>query len=122
MPRMLTLTCQAVRSGDLRFDLNQDGVTNRDDVEFLVQGILNTNAGDANVDGVFNSADLVRVFQIGQYEDDIEKNSVWSSGDWNCDGDFTTSDLITAFQGWRLYGRQPSCESGLLGAVVLSGR
>jgi hypothetical protein len=27
--------------------------------------------GDANIDGVFNSGDLVHVFQVGEYEDAI---------------------------------------------------
>ena len=55
-------------------------------------------AGDANQDGRFDTADLIDVFKVAQFEDDIEKNSIWSSGDWNGDGDFDTSDLIAAFQ------------------------
>ena len=54
--------------------------------------------GDANLDGEFNSTDLVRVFQAGEYEDAIESNSAWSDGDWNGDGEFDTSDLVVAFQ------------------------
>ncbi|MCA9167708.1 MAG: CotH kinase family protein, partial [Planctomycetales bacterium] len=54
--------------------------------------------GDSNHDGVFNSSDLVIVFQRGEYEDDIEDNSTFESGDWNGDGDFTTADLVYAFQ------------------------
>ena len=54
--------------------------------------------GDANRDGLFNSSDLVQVFQRGEYEDQIEGNSTWEDGDWNGDGDFTTADLVLAFQ------------------------
>ena len=54
--------------------------------------------GDANRDGVFNSSDLVQVFQRGEYEDEIIDNSTWEDGDWNGDGDFTTADLVLAFQ------------------------
>jgi hypothetical protein len=54
--------------------------------------------GDANGDGVFNSADLVLVFQAGEYEDDISGNSTFAEGDWNGDGDFNSSDLVVAFQ------------------------
>ena len=57
--------------------------------------------GDANRDGIFNSADLVQVFQRGEYEDQIAGNSSWEDGDWNGDGDFTTSDLVLAFQSGR---------------------
>jgi hypothetical protein len=54
--------------------------------------------GDANLDGRFNSSDLVQVFAAGQYEDALAGNSTWSTGDWNGDGEFTTSDLVLAFQ------------------------
>ncbi|MCA9217162.1 MAG: hypothetical protein KDB27_29035, partial [Planctomycetales bacterium] len=54
--------------------------------------------GDANFDGMFNSRDLVLIFQANEYEDDVSGNSTWSEGDWNGDGDFTTADLVAAFQ------------------------
>ena len=54
--------------------------------------------GDANLDGVFDSSDLVAVFIVGQYEDNVPQNSSWATGDWNCDQEFTTSDLVAAFQ------------------------
>ena len=54
-------------------------------------------------DGVFGTSDMVLIFQRGQYEDTIPKNSKWLDGDWDCDGDFTTSDLVFAMQrsGWE---------------------
>ena len=52
--------------------------------------------GDANVDGEFSSADLVKVFQAGKYEIDVD--ATWSEGDWNADQRFNTSDLVAAFQ------------------------
>jgi hypothetical protein len=55
-------------------------------------------AGDANRDGVFNSSDLIVVFQAGEYEDGIAGNSTWAEGDWNGDQEFDTADLILAFQ------------------------
>ena len=56
------------------------------------------SVGDSNNDGVFNSADLVDVFSMGQYEDDIAGNSSFVEGDWNGDGEFDSSDFVTAFQ------------------------
>jgi hypothetical protein len=53
--------------------------------------------GDANLDGRFDSSDLVAIFQAGEFEDGIAKNSSWNEGDWNADGDFTSADLIAAF-------------------------
>ncbi|MCA9212206.1 MAG: hypothetical protein KDB27_04000 [Planctomycetales bacterium] len=54
--------------------------------------------GDADLNGEFNSGDLVAVFQAKEYEDIFQGNSTWATGDWNGDGDFTTSDLVFAFQ------------------------
>ena len=65
--------------------------------DHLVQEILGTTIGDANLDLVFDSQDLVAVFIAGQYEDRIENNSIWSSGDWDCDGDFNTDDIVLSF-------------------------
>ena len=59
---------------------------------------LNGIPGDSNRDGRFNSADLVTVFQAGEYEDDIEGNSTFEEGDWSGDGDFNSSDLVFAFK------------------------
>ena len=82
----------------IRFDLSGDGNVNTDDRDFLVETLLGTSYGDSNLDGIFNSNDLVLIFQAGQYEDDIAGNSTWETGDWNGDGDFTTFDLVTAFR------------------------
>ena len=57
--------------------------------------------GDSNLDGEFNSSDLVTVFAAGEYEDGIAENSYWTEGDWNSDGDFDSSDLVIAFRDGR---------------------
>lgn len=54
-------------------------------------------AGDADYDGIFDSGDLVQLFQLGEYEDDLVGNSGWLSGDFNGDGEFDTADLVAAF-------------------------
>ena len=54
--------------------------------------------GDVNHDGLFDSSDLVQLFQAGEYEDRVVGNSVFEEGDFNGDGDFDSSDLIMAFQ------------------------
>ena len=94
------LLCGRIRSGntDLGFDLNDDGVLDRSDLNRMITQILGTTAGDANLDEVFNSGDLVQVFTAGEYEDGIPGNSTWAEGDWNCDGEFDSSDMVAAFQ------------------------
>ncbi|MCA9213170.1 MAG: lamin tail domain-containing protein [Planctomycetales bacterium] len=96
----IDLMCSVVRSnnGIPRFDLNGDGVVSDLDMFFLVEDILGTSVGDVNLDGIFNSTDLVLIFRVGEYEDGIAGNSGWADGDWNCDGDFSSRDLVTAFQ------------------------
>lgn len=82
---------------DVRIDFNQDGKLNDSDRVWFVHNLLETSLGDANLDGQFDSGDLVQVFRVGEYEDAIEMNSTWPDGDWDGDGDFTTSDLVAAF-------------------------
>jgi hypothetical protein len=90
----------AVRAGltDDRYDVNRDGSVNEDDRAALLDWYLLIRPGDSNLDGQFNSADLVLTFQAGQYEDRIVGNSGWGEGDWNGDGDFTSADMVMAFQ------------------------
>ena len=92
--------CSAIQHDltTVNMDLNQDGVVDTDDVEFLVGDILQTFPGDANLDGNVDSEDLVEVFVASEYEDGIEGNSTWQTGDWNCDGEFNSSDLILVFR------------------------
>lgn len=81
-------------------DTDSDGRTdiivghNRDTLFSLDNRVI----GDVNRDGAFDSADLVAVFQVGEYEDLIPRNSTFSEGDWNQDGEFDSSDLVLAFQ------------------------
>ena len=98
--RDIDLLCQEIRSGngEATFDLNDDGAVDDNDLAHLVNEIIGTWFGDANLDGVFNSSDLVLIFRAGQYEDNIQGNSTWETGDWGCDGEFTTNDLVVAFQ------------------------
>ena len=77
------------------FDNN--GLLNRDDFLAMLEqtGVV---IGDANLDGKFETDDLVAIFEKAEYEDDLVGNSNWSSGDWNCDGEFNSTDLVFAFE------------------------
>ena len=95
-PPFLELKEARKRIGEMKF--RAQASTDNDDVARLLSDGLSSVVGDVNSDGIFDSADLVKLFQVGEYEDDIEDNSLWSEGDWNCDGDFDTADLVVAFQ------------------------
>jgi outer membrane protein assembly factor BamB len=80
------------------FDLNNDELVNQSDRTIWVEAVANTFFGDSNLDGQFDSGDLITVFVAAEYEDTIDNNSTWTEGDWNGDADFDSSDLILAFQ------------------------
>lgn len=82
--------------GDLDLDLAAVG-TGTGLVSVLPNETPVRRAGDVNGDGIFNSSDLILVFQAGEYEDNIPSNSTFEEGDWDGDGDFTTSDMVFAF-------------------------
>jgi hypothetical protein len=78
------------------YDLNSDALVDTVDQRVWVEELKGTYFGDANLDGQFNSSDLVMVLASGEYEDAIAGNSSWETGDWNADGDASTADLVVA--------------------------
>lgn len=88
----------AAGENPIAYDLNNDAMVNIEDIRVWTKDLANTWIGDANLDGQFDSSDLVEVFQTGGYEDDIAENSTWATGDWNGDAEFDTGDLVAAFQ------------------------
>jgi hypothetical protein len=90
--------CRAARAGqrDSTLDLDGDGTVQVADALWLVRNVLDTDAGDANLDGLFDERDLVQVLEANQFQDDLAGNSGWATGDWNCDGEFDRFDVIAA--------------------------
>lgn len=83
---------------DPAFDLNLDGQVDSRDREYWVIQLADSFFGDSNLDGEFNSVDLINVFQANEFRDAIVGNSTWISGDWDGDAEVDSSDLILAFQ------------------------
>jgi uncharacterized protein YjbI with pentapeptide repeats len=86
------------------FDLNSDADFDLEDLRVWVKDLKQTWYGDANLDGEFNSSDMVQVFAAGMYEmpggaDEFEfyNRASWAEGDWNGDLVFDSSDMVTAF-------------------------
>ena len=88
------------------FNLNSDSVIDQADLRIWVKDSKHSWFGDANLDGEFNSLDIVSLLQAGEYEDGLWRNSTWSTGDWNADGEFDRADLILALQDGG-YGQGP---------------
>ena len=90
-----TLTQQtATGAHAAEYDLNNDALVDTDDIAVWIKDLSNSWIGDANLDGEFNSGDLVVVLSSGTYEADID--SVWSTGDFNGDGRTNSGDLVAA--------------------------
>lgn len=107
--RDIDLLSAQVRSGgtDLRFDLTSDGQVSAADRDELIVRLIGSPYGDSNLNQVFDSKDLIQVFQLGGYLDGVTGNGTWSTGDWNGDGEFDEGDLLWAFQAGS-YVREPS--------------
>jgi hypothetical protein len=86
---------RSIANAELDFDRDND--VDVDDLEEFVNLVLRTYFGDANLDGIFDSSDLVEVLAVGEYEDSTGDNSGWADGDWDGDQDFGSSDLVIAF-------------------------
>ena len=92
----LDLLADGQINNDKNYDLTGDGVTDFNDREAWVHDLKGTWIGDANLDGEFNSGDLVAVFAVGKYESGNEAS--WSEGDWDGDKMFDSSDFVVAFR------------------------
>lgn len=121
-----------VNPNNAHFDLNRNLRVDNEDLDVWLVEAATANAqnrpyfrGDANLDGVFNTTDLIQVFQAGQYEDRIAANSSWETGDWNGDREFTSGDVLAAFQqnGFSANARVASVPepTSALGTLVVFG-
>jgi hypothetical protein len=89
-----------------KFDHNGDGVvdlgaagpdsSNWGDRLIWIRSLRQTSVGDANLDNVFDSGDLVGVFGESKYG--TGEMATWAQGDWNGDMLFDSGDLVLAFQ------------------------
>ncbi len=82
-------------STEPRHDINNDGAVNEMDRTIWIEALVGTYSGDSNLDGEFNSTDLVAVFAGGKYE--MDEDASWAQGDWNGDSRFDSGDLVAAF-------------------------
>jgi hypothetical protein len=92
----INLLSAEVRAGtnNVQFDLNNDASVNDADRTVWVTSLRNTYFGDADLNGQFNSGDLVTVLASGTYETGAD--SGWGEGDFDGDGRTGSSDLVAA--------------------------
>ncbi len=92
----LDLQANAIGGTNFTFDLNGDRKIDVADRRVWVNDLKKTYMGDSNLDGVFNSSDLVGVFAAGKFESNTL--ALWTEGDWDGDKKFSSSDFVEAFQ------------------------
>ena len=80
--------------GSIYVDLTEDGLVDGEDLNTWIKTLFRTWIGDANLDGEFNSVDLIDALAAGTYETDSD--AIWSSGDFDGDARFNSGDLIIA--------------------------
>ncbi len=109
----IDLLSLSLRTGQVSpmFDLNDDDRIDTNDRYYLLENLLRTGPGDANLDRRFDADDLLEVFQAGEYEDSLLENSRWKTGDWTGDAEFDSADLIEAFQ--------RNCYEGTVGTCLV---
>lgn len=80
----------------IRMDFDRDNRVTVEDHRHLVQDLIGTTYGDANLDLIFDSTDLVLISQAGKYE--TGQYAGWQEGDFNADRLFASDDLTLALQ------------------------
>jgi hypothetical protein len=125
----LDLQSDAIATNNLAFDLTGDGKTDYGDRLHWVSVLKKTWIGDADLNGEFNSSDLVAVFTVGKYE--TGQPATWTEGDWDGNKTFSSSDFVAAFThgGYELGPMPPAAVPepagclalGLLGGLALLG-
>ena len=83
-------------SADPLYDLDKDGDADSGDVDFLVETLLGTFYGDANVDGQVDAADLNAVGLNWR-----ENISGWENGNFNGDNIVDAADLNLLALNWQ---------------------
>ncbi len=97
--------------GNPQYDLDGDGETDTDDVGYVLHDVLNTEWGDANLDGKVNVGDL------GIFASNYGSSGLgWGGGDYTGDGTINVGDLgILAAN----YGFETSPGGGAAGGGIV---
>ena len=79
---------------DEMFDISDDATVDEHDLAYWVHDVKQTWIGDGDLDGEFNSDDLIRALAANTYEQDVD--ATWLTGDFNASGRFDSLNLMDA--------------------------
>ena len=80
----------AAGSEDAKYDLNDDDVVSDADATYLIEEILHTRRGDADLNGNVDFVDFLALSKdFGK-----QTGSSWSEGDFNGDGEISFEDFL----------------------------
>ena len=111
-----------IKSGNLSFDIDNNGVVDETDVSQWLEIAGNENAGqpylvgDANLDGIVNAEDLNALGNSWQ-----ESVTSWAAGDFNGDGLADSADLNSIGQNWQRSTAAPVPEPSALWMPIWVG-
>lgn len=106
----LNLLVAGIISNDTNFDLTGDDTADDRDLSHWVVDLKGTWLGDADLNGEFDSDDIILAFSVGKY--DTGEAATWAEGDWNADGVFNSDDLISSFaDGGYQMGLRPAASA-----------
>ena len=81
---------------DLTYDLNEDGVVDyAGDRVMWLHDLKGTWAGGADLNGLFDTNDMVTVLVAGKYKTGWA--ATWAGGNWNGNSVFDSSDIVNVF-------------------------
>jgi hypothetical protein len=97
----------AIRAGHgPEAELNGDGVLDRSDLQYLIQSLLNTRAGDTNLDRRVDFRDFVAL--AGSFQ---ASPAGWSQGNFDLDGAVTFDDFVQLAGNFGFAGDAPLAEA-----------
>ncbi|MEM8680669.1 MAG: hypothetical protein AAGF97_15075, partial [Planctomycetota bacterium] len=85
----IDLLFDGIADQDLDFDLNGDGLLDEADVRFMVEDLIGTRLGDANLDFVVDGTDFL-IWNTHKFS----TGTGWASGDFNGDRSTDGTDFL----------------------------
>lgn len=100
----ISLLCGGISSGDAGFDLNGDAVVDSADLTLLVEELIGTFAGDANLNGEVAFNDFLTL------SDNFGQDGDWLAGDFDCSGTVAFADFLQLADN---FGKKAEASAGL---------